>query len=177
MSRGLGDVYKRQGTWVEDIPAIRSHATYTLNSADKPEKNAYKILTDDPTEFFVLEYRNNQNAYERHLPESGLLIYRVHTDKNGSTEPVPEFYVFRKDGEIDQAGDLNEALFSDINGRNIFSATSNPYPFISNGDRADIAISDIKIEGETLTFTTGDLPSSVEEITSSKQLKLSLIHI
>ena len=160
------------GTWVEDIPAIRSHATYTLNSADKPEKNAYKILTDDPTEFFVLEYRNNQNAYERHLPESGLLIYRVHTDKNGSTEPVPEFYVFRKDGEIDQAGDLNEALFSDINGRNIFSAASNPYPFISNGDRADIAISDIKIEGETLTFTTGDLPSSVEEITSSKQLKL-----
>ena len=112
------------GTWVEDIPAIRSHATYTLNSADKPEKNAYKILTDDPTEFFVLEYRNNQNAYERHLPESGLLIYRVHTDKNGSTEPIPEFYVFRKDGEIDQAGDLNEALFSDINGRNIFSATS-----------------------------------------------------
>ena len=160
------------GTWVEDIPAIRSHATYTLNSADKPEKNAYKILTDDPTEFFVLEYSNNQNAYERHLPESGLLIYRVHTDKNGSTEPVPEFYVFRKDGEIDQAGDLNEALFSDINGRNIFSAASNPYPFISNGDRADIAISDIKIEGETLTFTTGDLPSSVEEITSSKQLKL-----
>lgn len=74
--------------------------------------------------------------------------------------------------EKSTVGDLNEALFSDINGRNIFSAASNPYPFISNGDRADIAISDIKIEGETLTFTTGDLPSSVEEITSSKQLKL-----
>lgn len=129
-SVGIQPLKYSGGTWVEDIPAIRSHATYTLNSADKPEKNAYKILTDDPTEFFVLEYRNNQNAYERHLPESGLLIYRVHTDKNGSTEPVPEFYVFRKDGEIDQAGDLNEALFSDINGRNIFSAASNPYPLL-----------------------------------------------
>lgn len=159
------------GEWVDDIPAIRSNATYTLNSADKAEKNAYKILTDDPKEFFVLEYRNHQNAYEKHLPESGLLIYRVHTDRSGSTEQIPEFYVFRKDGEVDKDGNLNEALFSDLNGRNIFGAVSNPFPFIGDGTPADIAISDIKIEGETLTFITGLLPSSVEEIAASEQLK------
>lgn len=160
------------GEWVDDIPIIRSNATYTLNSADKAENNAYKILTDNPKEFFVLEYRNPQNAYEKHLPESGLLIYRVHADKSGSTEQIPEFYVFRKDGEVDKPGDLNEALFSDLNGRNIFDAASNPSPFISDGTPADIAISDIKIEGETLTFTTGLLPSSVEEIAATSKLKL-----
>ena len=160
------------GMWTEEIPAVRSNVTYTLNSANKPTNNAYKILTDDPNEFFVLEYRNNQNVYERNLPESGLLIYRVNTTQSGSVDQIPEFYVFRKDGGFDKPGDLNAALFSDVNGRDLFDATSNPYPFISNGELAEIAISNIQIEGETLTFTTGDLPSSIEEVNSSEQFKL-----
>lgn len=160
------------GAWTEDIPAVRSHAAYTLNSADKSTHNAYKVLTDDPNEFFVLEYRNNRHVYEQALPESGLLIYRVNTSQSGSVNQIPEFYVFRKDGGFDKPGDLNTTLFSDVNGRNRFDATSNPYPFVSNGELADIAISMIKIEGETLTFTTGNLPSSIEEVASTEQLKL-----
>lgn len=165
-------VYNRfscsNGTWVDAIPVVEGGKIYTLNSSDKNSNTAYKVNTGDPNEFFVLEYRNNTSPYNTRLPESGMLIYRVNELQSGSVGPIPRFYVFRKDGTITDPGKLNAAIFSNNNGRNKFSSETNPYPFSGTGEPADLVVSNIQIQGETLTFNVDNVPNSVDLIRSDR---------
>ena len=78
----------KYGQWVDDIPEITQPGTYTLNpvSSSTPTNIAYKIATDDPNQFYVLEYRDNTSLFETALPGSGLLIYRIDTRFNGNMD-------------------------------------------------------------------------------------------
>lgn len=157
-------VYNRlkysNNAWVESIPAVESYKTYVLNSSDKVGNTAYRIGSDSPGEFFVVEYRNNTSAYNRHLPEPGMLVYRVNENGSGSTDQIPEFYLFRKDGTLTVPGDLLAAPFSDGNGRSAFNATTNPRPFSGNGESVNLSLSNIRITGETLSFDTEAVPAT-----------------
>ena len=55
----------KYGHWIDEIPEITQAGTYTLNpiSSPTPENVAYKIATEDPNQFYVLEYRNTSTQW------------------------------------------------------------------------------------------------------------------
>lgn len=145
------------GQWVDDIPLLQPNKRYVLNSSDKSSGIAYKIETANPHEYFVMEYRNNQTAYNRHLPSSGLLVYRVNDTITGVLTDVPEIYLFRKDGTVGMNGDLSKAAFSMANASPVFDKQTNPFPFMADGTVVDIALYGIEEQGDgTLAFCTGE---------------------
>ncbi len=157
--------------WIEEIPIITEAGTYTLNSSNKATNNAYRINSTNPEEFFILEFRDNSHGYDKSLPESGLLVYRVNSLQTGSINEIPEFYIFRKNGTLTNSGDLTLAAFSNLNERNSFNQSSNPIPFSSTGDSQDISISNIQITGETLSFNVDNLPpTATKDLYSNKML-------
>ena len=170
------------GQWVDSIPTIDKAGTYTLNSSAKETNNAYRINSSDPNEFFILEFRDNSKGYDSNLPESGLIVYRVNNLQTGSVNEIPEYYVFRTDGTVTIAGDLQSAAFSNLNGRVSLNETSNPAPFLSTGVSQDISISGITIVGQTLTFNVDNFPTSTNTI-KTDDLKIypnptsGLIHV
>ena len=131
----------KYGHWIDDIPTITVSGTYTLNpiSFGMPTNVAYKILTSDPSQFYVVEYRNTSSTFESALPGSGLLVYRINTNFEGGTYYNPdegiydEVYIFRPDGTATTNGDYYQAHFSSNVGRTEFSASTNPSPFFSDG--------------------------------------------
>ncbi len=145
--------------WVDNIPWVERNTSYVLNSSDNAENMAYRIATTYPHEYFVLEYRRNTTVYNRHLPASGLLVYRVKEDVSGVADEVPEVYMFRQDGTITTEGNLDKAPFSAANGSSVFDMTTNPSAFTSDGKAIDIKLYDIIERDNQLHFKTGELAS------------------
>ena len=155
----------KYGHWIDEIPEITHAGTYTLNpiSSATPTNVAYKIRSNDPNQFYVLEYRDNTSLFETALPGSGLLIYRIDTRFDGNTDYDPilhiydEVYIFRPGGTTTVEGNLNAAYFSSDVGRAEFSASTNPYPYFSGGSiDNNLRIYDITSAGSTISFSYGD---------------------
>lgn len=153
----------KYGHWI-DIPEITQAGTYTLNpiSSAAPTNIAYKIQSDDPYQFYVLEYRDNTSPFETSLPGSGLLIYRVDTRFEGNADYDPdngiydELYLFRPGGSATVNGDLNNAYFSANVGRTEFSCNTSAYPFFTGGTiDNNFKIYNIKAAGSTISFSYG----------------------
>ena len=153
----------KYGHWIDEIPEITQAGTYTLNpiSSATPENIAYKIPTEDPNQFYVLEYRDKN--VETALYGSGLLIYRIDTrfygneDYDPSSGEYDEVYIFRPDGSFSSQGSLNAAHFG-VSNRTEFSASTSPYPFYSEGTLDNnLRIYDIAIANGTVSFTYGTL--------------------
>jgi len=164
----------KYGHWIDDIPEITQPGTYTLNpiSSAAPTNVAYKIATSDPNQFYVVEYRDNTSLFETGLPGKGLLVYRINTNFTGGVDYNPdegiydEVYIFRPGGTATQNGNYWQAHFSSDVGRPEFSASTNPYPFFSDGTLdPGFRIYDITSAGNTISFTYGGTNgSSGEEI-------------
>lgn len=170
----------RYGHWVDDIEEITEPGTYTLNAIGATNQNiAYKIKSENPDQFYVLEYRNkNSNYFETGLPGSGLLIYRINTNCNSGGECsgnagyngvtiLDEVYLFRPGGSISSNGNISNANFGSNLGRTAFNPSTNPYPFLSDGTRSCLDISDItEAGGETIQFTynaTNHISANINE--------------
>ena len=158
----------KYGHWIDDIPEITEAGTYTLNpiSSPTPTNIAYKIATDDPNQYYVLEYRDN--TIETALPGSGLLIYRINTyfDGNAGYDPendvYDEVYLFRPGGYVTDNGTINSAYFSADAGRTEFSSSTNPYPFYTDGTHdMNFMIYDVTSAGNTISFSYGSSGSCV----------------
>ena len=158
----------KYGHWIDDIPEITQAGTYTLNpiSSPTPDNVAYKIATEDPNQFYVLEYRNTSTPFESGLPGSGLLIYRIDTRFNGNADYKPsegtfdEVYIFRPDGSYSSDGNSSSAFFSSASGRTEFSPSTNPNPFFSDGTSDNnTRIYDITSAGSTISFKYGTAAS------------------
>lgn len=150
----------KYGTWIEDIPEI-GYGTYTIeaNSWEGGRRNCYKIATSDPNQFYLVEFRNNNNIFEKGLPSGGLLIYRLDTRFNGCVEYdgkdiLDELYIFRPNGSHDNNGNLGIATFSKNNNRTEFNSNSNPKPFLNiKKEDNNINICNISEIGEQMTFS------------------------
>lgn len=156
----------KYGHWIDEIPEITEAGTYTLNpiSSPTPTNVAYKIQSDDPNQYYVLEYRDSST--ETALPGSGLLIYRINTyfDGNAGYNPdqgiYDEVYLFRPGGYVTDNGSINSAYFSANSGRTEFSASTNPFPFYTDGTHDDnFMIYNITSAGNTISFTYGSSSS------------------
>ena len=172
----------KYGHWIDEIPEITQAGTYTLNpiSSPTPENVAYKIATEDPTQYYVLEYRNTSTPFESGLPGSGLLIYRIDTrfegnsDYNPSEDIYDEIYIFRTNGSLSSNGNSSTAFFSSSSRRTEFSPSTNPYPFFSDGTLDNnIRIYDITSAGSTISFKYGTValcnPPTDFDVTSNER--------
>ncbi len=177
----------KYGHWVDEIPEITQAGTYTLHPISSPTPNniAYKIASDDPNQFYVLEYRDQTSLFEAGLPGSGLLIYRIDTRFDGNANYNPdngiydEVYIFRPGGSVSENGDLGSAYFSANVGRTEFSASTGAYPFYTNGTiDQNFLIYDITNAGNTISFNYGTssscaAPTNVVATLQNDQVSLS----
>ena len=154
----------KYGHWIDEIPEITQAGTYTLNpiSSTTPTNIAYKIQSDDPNQFYVLEYRDNTSLFESGLPGSGLLVYRIDTrfDGNAGYDPsngvYDEIYIFRPGGSLSVNGNLNAAYFSSDVNRTEFNSSTSAYPFFTDGSLDyNFSIYNITQAGNTISFTYG----------------------
>ena len=157
----------KYGHWIDEIPEITQAGIYTLNpiSSPTPTNIAYKIQSDDPNQFYVLEYRDKTSMFETGLPGSGLLIYRIDTrfegnaDYNPSENIYDEVYIFRPEGSVTENGNLNAAYFNANAGRTEFSSSTSAYPFFTDGTPDyNFRIFDITAAGSTISFKYGTSP-------------------
>ena len=155
----------KYGHWLDEIPEITQAGTYTLNpiSSATPTNIAYKIQSNDPDQYYVLEYRDNTSLFESGLPGSGLLIYRIDTRFDGNADYDPssgiydEVYIFRPGGSSSEEGNLSSAYFSSNVGRTEFSSSTDAYPFFTDGTMDyNFRIYDITSAGSTISFTYGN---------------------
>ena len=166
----------KYGNWIDSIPLI-TPGNYTLNPlGTSATGNAYKIQSEIPGQFFVLEYRNNSSQFESALSGSGLVIYRINDSFSGNasyngTSTFDEVYVFRPNGTTSVDGNLSNAYFSSQSGRTSFGPTTNPRPFFTDGTYSTISISNITSAGSTISFTYNGLQPSI--MSSANNLNLS----
>ena len=150
----------KYGTWIEKIPEI-GYGTYTIeaNSWEGGRRNCYKIPSSHPDQYYLVEYRNKENLFEKGLPSGGLLIYRIDTrfhgcaDYNGSDQ-LDEVYIFRPGGTHSKDGYINSAAFSKDNDRVMFNCDTDPYPFLNKKETDfEFNICNISEMGNQMTFT------------------------
>lgn len=149
------------GEWIKDIPVVSEPGEYTLDAS--VTGNAFRMPSADPSQFWIVEYRDKLNEWESNIPESGLLIYRVNTALSGVSGKNSEIYVCRKDGTLTEHGNVSEAAFSDANGRVSFGPSCNPCPFLADGSKSDTPdISDIIIAGGKAKFRVNSVAAGID---------------
>lgn len=168
----------KYGTWIDEIPEITEYGTYTIeaNSWQGGRRNCYKIATDSPHQYYLLEYRNESNFFETGLPSGGLLIYRIDTRFHGCADyngydTFDEVYIFRPGGSQNQNGVINNATFAKDWNRTEFNINTDPYPFLNKGqDDLEFNICNISEIGDQMTFTY--CPADTEIV--PKNLKINV---
>ena len=148
----------RYGGWIDTIPTI-SNGTYFLHPLTSSTNNCYRINSpNSTTEYFIVEYRKKEGTFEGSLPGSGLLVYRINTLRDGqgnANGPPDEVYVYRPDGTLTQNGNMNLANYSAESGRRSINNTTNPSPFLSNGNQGGLEISNVGFTGDSIVFILG----------------------
>ena len=151
----------KYGGWISSIPSVTTSGTYTLQPLTSSTNNCYKIPISGSSQYLVVEYRRKTGAFESSIPGNGLIIYRINEsyypkgnrDGEEAGGKKDEVYVFRPGGTISAKGDVYNAYFSATSGRTVFSNTSNPKCFISNGSNGNIYIKNIRENSNgTLSF-------------------------
>ena len=177
----------KYGHWIDQIPEIIQAGTYTLNpiSSATPTNIAYKIQSDEPNQYYVLEYRDNTSLFETGLPGSGLLVYRIDTRFEGNENYDPdngiydEVYIFRPGGSSTVNGNLYNAYFSSNVDRTEFSASTSAFPFFTDGTiDNNFRIYNITNAGNTISFSYGtssvcDPPTNLVASVNGKDVSLS----
>jgi len=143
--------------WIADIPTITNEQVYNLNPLTSATNKAFRINSpNSSTEYYIVEYRKQEGAFESALPGSGLLIYRVNTlALNGNGYGLDELYVYRPSGTLTVNGDPSMANYNADVQRTVFNDNSNPNCFLSNGLPGGIQIHSIGSAGETISFALG----------------------
>lgn len=146
------------GNWIPEIPELTTGGTYTINplGSESPENVAYKIYPDKrKNEYFMVEYRRAEGTFEKSLPSSGLLVYRVDPSMNGNLSSSGyEVYIFRPSGSTTAVGTIAKAPLSVESGRTSFGAAGDSdAPYYFDGTAADFSITDVSECGETMSFT------------------------
>lgn len=157
--------------WV-NIDTVTESGSYTLNLASSSE-GTQGIIIKTPLsekEFFVVEYRKKGNPYadelESKIPGTGLIIYRVNTDKDTNfTGPADYIYVFRpgETGEGDGNGDLTKSFLSLESGRTSYGVSdlsaniTDGAITYSSGINSGIVIKNVSSAGDTISFDI-DIP-------------------
>ena len=152
----------KYGHWVDEIPDITNQpGVYELESVawEGNRRNGYKIRTNDPNQFYVVEYRDKHRMFDTEIPGTGLLVYRIDTRFNGNAgwdgvNNFDEVYLFRPGGDYYNLGNINQANFSANAGRTEFDFNTDPFPYLTNGTvDHEFRICDVSEAGDRIRFT------------------------
>lgn len=172
----------RYGNWIEEIPTIVNSGRYVLYPLSSPttEKVCYRIDSEDPDEFFVIEYRRSSKPFEDYIPNGGAVIYRINSNFDGNAgwngeDVLDEVYVYRPGGTLTSDGYINSANYSQSAHRTEINYSTDPQPFLSNGYVSALNIYDIRTYiHDSLSFwylRPGDtLPNEVCDFSSQLRL-------
>ena len=149
--------------WLDSIPTITKSGIYTLRSlgdAAPAANTCYRIPSPDPNQFYLLEYRDREERFERTLSNKGLIITRIDTRFDGNAGYNPSYgiydgsWIFRPGSQgTNLNGMLNNASFSPSNNRTEFSSRTDPWPFLTDGTiDTSFSITHVSEGGEELTF-------------------------
>lgn len=145
----------KYGGWIPTVPEITESGLYYLNPLGIEENNCYKIASpNSPNEYFVVEFRKRDpDTFDRNVPGSGLLIYRIIEGINGNANgPPDEVYIYRENGTLDQNGSIVRAHFTEDEYRVAFNDFTDPSCFLSTGNSGGINLSNISSVGEQISF-------------------------
>ena len=129
----------KYGNWVsyDDIPVLSQYGRYSVraNGSDIIDQLAYRVPTQSPFEYIIVEYRNKKMLYDP-TPQGGLIFYRVNPLWDGNAnyngdDVLDEVYVFRR-GTNSSAANFNQI-------HNNFNPTTNPYPFLSDSSVVNVS--------------------------------------
>jgi M6 family metalloprotease-like protein len=136
----------RYTDWLPPMQELTQSGTYWVNKMLIREGNCYKIASNNPQYYYVVEFRKKQGFFENSLPGTGLLVYRVNTseDGNGNADgPPDELYVYRPNGTTTVNGSTMNAHFSLEVNRTAINETTNPTPFLADGSQGGLNITQI----------------------------------
>ena len=176
----MAAIYKNKILQVADDPIeITEDGDYTLLSAgSSPSQNCYYIKSHiDPTQWYVLEYRNRRDLFEEGLPGSGMIIARwndtVTMDYYGMFanaffdfyNQAHQYWIFRPGSAIDTVnGWISDAFFNQVVGRTSFGPTTDPHPYLTDGTpETSFEITDIRDHMDHLTFHVHFFDTGVED--------------
>lgn len=145
---------------------------YAPTTSGYEHRNEQALILRTPysdKEFFVVEYRKQGTKYsaelEQYVPGSGLIVYRINTNKQSNTQGGADTaYVFRPGDSPDDsgvengAGDLSASFLSAQSGRTSYGCsdmsqglTDNAITY-SDGTNSGIVISNVGEAGDTISF-------------------------
>lgn len=151
----------KYGHWIDSIPEIREQGTYTLRPLSDPENenNCWKIASQDPNQYYVVEYRNSHRQFETAIPGTGLLIYRIDTRFSGNESfdhenYFDEVYLFRPEAASDiEDGQYNKAAINPATNRTEFTQTTDPHPWLTGFvPDTTFEIRNVVVTSDSLTF-------------------------
>lgn len=125
--------------WLDSIPEITDSGTYTLYSNASGPNHAYAIPSSNREQWYILEYRNNDDAFDSSIPGRGLLVWRYNSSYDAGNQyfdnvTTPhQLWLFRPGSSDDTTnGNPAQAAFG-TGTRTTFNATSDPHPYLCNG--------------------------------------------
>lgn len=145
------------GRWISSIPQITLSGEYTLSPLTSSTNNCYKIKPDQYSDdFYVVEYRKRiENTFEKDLPGSGLVVYRINEYYEGSgnsSGPPDELFIFREGGSLTTNGNTCNAFLTADLERTEINDFTDPAAYDSNGSESGLNIYNISSSGETISF-------------------------
>lgn len=146
--------YSKQN-WISDIPTITQPGRYTINSINGEQNNAYRINSSGSTnEYFIVEFRNKTlSSFDRSVPQTGLIVYRINNQRNGNANgPPDEVYVYRNNGTPTVNGLIYSSAYGQDLNKTEISNTTNPAIHFGDGSICDdVKITNIHIDLENNT--------------------------
>ncbi len=152
----------------DDPIEITADGDYTLRSVgSSASQNCYYIRSAiDPNQWFVFEYRRQEDPFESGIPGTGLVAARwndtVPLNYNGMFAnaffdfhtQAHQYWIFRPGSDIDTVdGYIFCAFFSQAIGKTSFGPDTDPHPYLTDGTPdTSFVITDICENGTELTF-------------------------
>jgi len=173
-------IYKNKYLHVSDDPIeITESGDYTLLSVgSSSSRNCYYIKSHiDPTQWYVLEYRNQNDLFDEGIPGTGLIIARwndtVPLDYSGMyanaffdyNNYAHQYWIFRPGSSSDTVnGIIERAHFSQFANRTSFGPNTDPHPYLTDGTpETCFKITGIYDHGDSLTFHVHFFDAGIED--------------
>jgi len=148
----------KYGDWIDSIPTLSEDGVYTLNPLTSATGQCFRINSNNPSQYYVVEFRKKTGTFESSLPGSGLIVYRIDNsvEYGNADGPPDELYIYRPGGTTTVNGNVNTANFSSETGRTAINSTTNPTPFLQDGSAGNLYICEIgSSAGNTISFRLG----------------------
>lgn len=167
------NVIEREIMGLTEPQVLTHNGTYTLKPIHAGG-NTYKIPSDSPDEYYLLECRGNKE-WDKYIGGNGLLIYHIdksnkrawEVDNAVNVNPQRQMAdLIEADGRSDRTTSKvgYASMISNISGIffpyvsvTSFSSATTPGIRFRNGSTSTISITDITRDGENVTFTVTGL--------------------